>query len=614
MIDLGDFLALVEDSDLEEIPVDIDTFINSPDYLNRDEFQLSPHQRQAVLASTQVYKKETLYQFLDPRDAERRWGQTCNEVILQMGKGSGKDFMSTISCCYLVYLLLCLKDPARYYGKPSGDDIAIINIAQNAAQASNVFFNGVVKLLRKSVWFQGKYEAKGGGNEPAKQNEVNFIKNVNLYSGHSEREAWEGYNVIMVILDEIDGFAAESAMGSTGKTAAGIYDMYRASVDSRFDEFGKVLCLSFPRYKGSWIQTRYEAVIADKDTVVRKHRLKLNADLPDGLPANETIVEWEEDHIKAYKYDNVFALKRPTWDVNPTKTIESFRRGFFDNPTDSLSRYACMPPDAIDAFFKDRNKIETACSYGNGVDNTTGRFYDSFQPDPTKTYFVHVDLARKHDRCAVAMGHVVSWIKRKIGGIITEQAPLVKIDALRYWVPKKDQPVDFTDVRNYILDLSRRGFTIKLVTFDQWESADMRQYLEQMGLKTDKLSVQKKHYTDMAGLVQEERLWAPKEDLLVEELLALRLLPNDKIDHMRSGYKDLSDATCGAIFNCIALTPQNVYDEVEVRTMTEIKRENRNNTVKDQLDAEKQRKVIRAPEGARMPHEIGEWLSRMKMV
>jgi hypothetical protein len=84
----------------------------------------------------------------------------------------------------------------------------------------------------------------------------------------------------------------------------------------------------------------------------------------------------------------------------------------------------------------------------------------------------------------------------------------------------------------------------------------MRKYLEQAGLKTDKLSVAIKHYTDFAVAVQEGRLEGPDEKLLREELLALRIMQNGKIDHMRQGYKDLSDATCGAIFNAIALTPR----------------------------------------------------------
>src|SRR5207245_2440102 len=106
-------------------------------------------------------------------------------------------------------------------------------------------------------------------------------------------------------------------------------DMYRASVDSRFPEFGKVLALSFPRYKGSWIQTRYEQVIASKRTIVRKELLKLDPNLPEGFEGNEIPVEWDEDHIEAYRYPRMFALKRPTWDVNPARRIDHFTRGFF---------------------------------------------------------------------------------------------------------------------------------------------------------------------------------------------------------------------------------------------------------------------------------------------
>jgi hypothetical protein len=54
-----------------------------------------------------------------------------------------------------------------------------------------------------------------------------------------------------------------------------------------------------------------------------------------------------------------------------------------------------------------------------------------------------------------------SGSEREIGPVTTEPAPVIKIDALRYWIPKKDKEVDFTEVREYILDLARKGFKIK---------------------------------------------------------------------------------------------------------------------------------------------------------
>jgi len=609
MAGFDDFLAILDDSEFEEIPVDIDSFIKDERYLNRPEFSLSPIQREAVLNSTQIYRKETLESFMTPEEAQRRWNQTNREVILMLGKGSGKDFMSGISCCYIIYLLLCLKDPAKYYGKPSGDSIDILNIAINAAQASNVFFANVSRLITKSNWFQGKYDASPMG-QPARQNVFNFIKNVNLYSGHSEREAWEGLNCFMAVLDEISGFALES-VSIQGKTADAIYKMHRASVDSRFPEFGKVVMLSFPRFKGDFISQRYDHHVVAKQVVKRSATLKLNPDLPDGFQGNEITIEWDEDHIEGYKFKGTYALKRPTWDVNPGRRIEDFAISFADDYVDSLGRFACMPPEAVDAFFKDRNKIEEAFKEPNGVVNegdSRGEFHWDFSPKENVQYFVHVDLAQKHDRCAVALAHVDGWVTRKFGEKITEPAPMVIVDALRFWEPSKNNEVDFTEVQEYIVSLQRKGFNLRLVTFDQWRSEDMRKYLSSIGIRTDLLSIKKEQYVDMAVIMNESRLKGPDEPKLREELLQLRLFPNGKIDHMRQGYKDLSDATCGAIFNALTRTPRDLNPVIEVKTARDYRKAERNVVPEN-------RNVIKAPKKTSdMPPEIRAHLQSIGII
>lgn len=371
------------------------------------------------------------------------------------------DYISTIACIYVVYLLLCLKDPARYYGKPPGDAIDIINIAVNAQQAKNVFFKGLKSKIDQSPWFEGKYHAK--------MDTIEFKKQVTLHAGHSEREAWEGLNLIFCVLDEIAAFAIENSTGhAQAKTAQDIYNMFRASVDSRFPKFGKVVLLSFPRFKGDFIQQRYDEVIADKDVIIREKKMKIDDEMPDGVQSNEFTVEWEEDKIIAYSYPNVFALKRPTWEVNPLISIEDLKTSFLSNPVDALSRFACMPPDAIDAFFPSREKIEYAFRSGNIAVDETGRFADWFKPIENKEYFIHVDLAQKHDRAAVALAHADSWVRTRIMGDQYSTAPKIVVDAVRYWTPTKEISVDFTEIKNYILDLKRLGFDVKMVTFDRW--------------------------------------------------------------------------------------------------------------------------------------------------
>lgn len=591
-LDFNDFIDILDGEEFEERPVDLRTFVTSPDYLGLP--PLSEYQYTLIEKSSQIYKESTLIKLFGEEEGKRRFKQTCNEVIAQLGKGSGKDYCSTISVSYIVYLLLCLKDPATYYGKPPGDTIDIINIAVNAQQANNVFFKGFKTRIDRSPWFIGKHDPKAS--------EIRFNKNVNVYSGHSEREAFEGYNVIAVILDEISGFSTENTTGhDQAKTADAIYDMYRGSVISRFPDYGKIILLSFPRFKNDPIQKFYESVIAEKETVIRSQILKMDEDLPDGTEGNEVTVEWEEDHIISYKYPKTYAIKRPSWEVNPTKNIDNYKVEFYKNMPDALGRFACMPSEAVDAFFKSREKIEKAFNNTALAVDKFGRIETWFAPDPDKEYFIHVDLAQKHDHCAVAMSHVQKWVNVKVTDSYSQPAPIVEVDAVMYWTPTADKSVDFTEVKDYILSLRTAGFNIRLCTFDRWNSHDMMQQLKQYGINTETLSVAKKHYDDMAMVVLEERLSGPHIQLLIDELLQLRIM-RDKVDHPRKGSKDLSDAVCGSVYNAISMTRFNTNQEIDIHTYDSIRYDN---------EEEVRMNMIRPP---RMPKGLSNVLDGMEIL
>jgi hypothetical protein len=598
-IDFSEFIEILDGDEFEQKPVDLRTFVTSPDYLGLP--PLSENQYTLIEKSSQIYKESTLIKLYGDKLGKHVFNQTCVEVIAQLGKGSGKDYSSTISVAYIVYLLLCLKDPAAYYGKPPKDAIDILNIAINAQQANNVFFKGFKMRIENSPWFAGKYTDKAS--------EIKFDKSITVHSGHSEREAWEGYNVMVVILDEISGFATESTSGhDQAKTADAIYDMYRASVDSRFPDVGKVILLSFPRFKNDPIQKFYESVIAEKETIVRTEILKLDQDLPNGTEGNEFEVAWEEDHIVSYVYPRVFALKRPTWEVNPTKKITDFTVAFHKNAPDALGRFACMPSDAVDAFFKSREKIEKAFNQASLSVDKFGRLEDWFKPDLEKDYFIHVDLAQKHDHCAVAMGHVSKWVDIKVTDTYSQPAPIVNIDAVRFWTPTPDKSVDFTEVKDYILSLRTRGFNIKTCTFDRWNSHDMMQQLKKYGINTEILSVSKKHYDDMAMVVLEERLSGPHIPLLIDELLQLRIM-RDKVDHPRKGSKDLADAVCGAVYNSISRTRMRRDEEIKIHDYESMSYDNDFGVSDGQV--ENVYNMIRAP---RMPESLARSIENMEII
>jgi hypothetical protein len=552
-----EFLEVLKNNNFEETPVNAKTFVEGEDFLGQP--PLSDVQYDIVEAMSQIYKLEDLIDLMGEEDGRRYYKKyTKNEVILQLGKGSGKDFTSTVACSYIVYKLLCLKDPARYFGKPGGDAIDIINVAINAQQAKNVFFKGFKSKIERSPWFSGKFNAKAES--------IEFDKSITVYSGHSERESHEGLNLILAVLDEISGFATEIGTGNDqGKTADNIYKAFRASVDSRFPDLGKVALLSFPRFPGDFISQRYDAVIAEKDSVRKTHRFIMNPDLPDDADGNSLEIEWDEDTITSYKYPGVFALKRPTWVVNPTRQIDDFKLAFYTDLGDAMQRFACVPTFASDAFFKQREKVRACMTIRNPIDSSK-RFDDAFKPDPNKKYFVHADLAQKHDKCAVAIAHVEKWVSVQVMKDYEQVVPMVIVDAVVYWEPKIEGPVNLSEVKQWIQNLRRLGFDIGMVSFDRWQSFDIQNELKSVGMRTETVSVAKKHYEDMAMLMYEERLAMPAIELLFEELTELKIMKNNRVDHPRKLSKDLADAVCGAIFGAISHTPKDQNLEVEVHT------------------------------------------------
>ena len=553
----NDFFEALQDNNFEETPVDVKTFVEHPDYLGQP--PLSDIQYDIVQAMSQVYRKEDLHIIMGVEEGNRYYKKyTKNEIILQLGKGSGKDFVSTVACAYVVYKLLCLKDPARYFGKPSGDAIDIINVAINAQQAKNVFFKGFKSKIERSPWFAGKYDPK--------VDSIGFDKSITVYSGHSERESHEGLNLLMAVLDEISGFANEVGTGNDqGKTADNIYKAFSGTVDSRFPDLGKVVLLSFPRYQGDFISQRYDDVILEKDVVERKHTYIINPDLPHDDPDNRLDIGWEEDHIISYKVPNVYALKRPTWEVNPTRSIEDFKMAFFKDMGDAMMRFLCTPTYSSDAFFKQKDKLEKCMTLRNPIDNS--KRIDAFKPDPDKVYYIHADLAQKHDKCAVAIAHVDKWVNIQVIKDYEQVAPMVVVDAVVYWEPRVEGPVNLSEVKNWIINLRRQGFNLGMVSFDRWQSFDIQQELKAVGIRTDTVSVAKKHYEDLAMMIYEERVVMPHIPLLLEEMSELKITDNGKrVDHPRKKSKDLADAVTGAVFGAISHTHKDNNLEVEIHT------------------------------------------------
>lgn len=200
------------------------------------------------------------------------------------------------------------------------------------------------------------------------------------------------------------------------------------------------------------------------------------------------------------------------------------------------------------------------------------------QDDIGKPMFIHLDMSMTGDKTGIAG----VWITgkqptAKIPQIATtsETTELDIVDAakiedssldLRYKLafsvsikaPKGFQ-VSFEKNRNFIRWLRDKGFAIKGVSSDTFQSATIQQELKSDGFNTSILSVDRVdkqsktcipyHYFKSA--IYEKRVLIYKKcDLLTDEIVGLQRLSDGHIDHTSDGInsKDQCDAFCGALF------------------------------------------------------------------
>lgn len=124
-------------ADYKEIPVDIDTFIESDYYLgrtNRNGQGVFPYWRQVM------------------RDLFNS-GNQFEEVILTGATRIGKTSTAITCVAYMLYRLMCLRDPQKYFGKKEISKFSVLFFNITKELASGVAFREFNDTLKASPWF-----------------------------------------------------------------------------------------------------------------------------------------------------------------------------------------------------------------------------------------------------------------------------------------------------------------------------------------------------------------------------------------------------------------------------------------------------------------------------
>ncbi len=159
-------------TDWDEIPVEITTFIHDKKYLGNALYD------QEGRFTVFPYWEEKLKEIFPDN-----YSVAYNTLVFTGSIGIGKSTIAVICLLYLLYRLLCLKDPYLYYGLQPIDKISIslMNITLDAAKG--VALDKMNQMILSSEWFMQHGTMSGTSN-------LNYIpeKHIELITASSNNQ------------------------------------------------------------------------------------------------------------------------------------------------------------------------------------------------------------------------------------------------------------------------------------------------------------------------------------------------------------------------------------------------------------------------------------------
>jgi hypothetical protein len=546
--------------DYEEIPVSIEEFLTNPIYLGKGLIN------QEGKFTVFPYWVETLKKIF-PTNIDTAY----NTLILSGAIGLGKSFVAVIAMLYMLYRMLCLKDPYLHYGLQSIDKItfSFINITLDAAKG--VAWDKCQQLLQSSSWFlsKGKVNKK---DIP----EWQPSKNIELLYGSLPRHVI-GRAVFASFADEVS-FQPNQDINAQKEKAKKLISTVDARMQSRFMKGEKLPTLhilaSSKRTDQSFLESYIEMkkkndskttlIIDEPQWVIRTDKdspRKFNVAVGNKFLNNELLpLNITKEELQQYINRGYTILKVPMG------YYESFR----DDLDIALTDIAGISTSNSSRYISGErwNKLinknisnpftKEIITVGNSPDDTA-QYYDFFDISKisseikARPMYVHLDMSISGDKTGIA-GVIISGKKQ----FVEEGRPPSKDLSYRLVfnfsvkAPKGHQ-ISFEKNRQFIFWLREQGFNIKGVSTDTFQSYDTGQTLKVKGFNYDILSVDRVEKTEKGSIcrpyqyfkttIYDERLEIYETELLAQEVAGLKRDNNGKIDHDITGINCLVGST-----------------------------------------------------------------------
>lgn len=488
---------------------------------------------------------------------------------------------------YLMHRLMCLKNPYQTLNLKPTEQVAFAFMNITKGLAENIGVTKFQNTVQSSPWFMSRGTITGRTN--LMWNPPEFI---NLIVGSQSSDVI-GQAIYYCFFDEIS-FIKNMDVEMQKKKAIDMIDTAVGGMKTRFTNKGKnptlLVLASSKRSEKSFLEEHIKkkaetdnlgTLIVDEPVwnvrpaseysgkrfwVALGNRF-LNSEV---LPEDITSVELEIWQGKGYKLISVPI----EYLANFKEDIDRALCDFAGISSSELTTYIsgvrlmdCVNKEIENPFTKEIIDVGNSSS-------DTAQYYDFFDISKvpkelmTRPLYIHMDMSISGDKTGIAGVWIVGKKPPEEGQPASKELFFRLAFSVSVRAPKGQQ-ISFEKNRQFIYWLKEKGFNIKGITTDTFQSCDTGQSLKAKNYNYDVLSVDRVSpdhichpYQYFKSTIYDKRIEMFQDHLLIEEITGLeRNSSTGKVDHSPNSINCLSGDTLVSLVDGRELSIENIVSE-----------------------------------------------------
>lgn len=567
---------------MRRVPVTIDEFVDSKEFLAGVEYDIWP----------------TLREDLRRMNPDVLAGETpITTNLLGGATGTGKTHLATGTVAYQAYCLTCFEQPQRLFGLTPMTQIVFMLQSVSPTITKRVIYGPFRKM------FTGmQYVQRWVGWNKYLESSLELTDNIAFIPAQASLQAILGQAVCGAILDEVNFMQVieESKQVAGPQGLGGRYDQAEvtySNIDRRRarsfttlgPSFGSINVVSSTRYKDDFLDRKIDELneleqearernpeYKPRHLTFRHRQFDVNPKL---LAAAKkfgyfkVLLGTQEYQTRVLPDDAEEGVDYPEAGavINIPDTPE-YRAAFRKDPDAALRDIVGVATEAITPFFRRRDKITAAMERGlsrrlsrwtrldeyNLHSDGMPEWDEEAMPSPRvreMPHYVHIDLSKNHDKCGIGITRLEGFVNQEVQGLPGnfEVVPKLSVVAAIGLIPDAMHEIDIAEVRGFVMQLVDLGFNIRSITFDNFNSAESIMVIRKMGIKSERESVDRyeDNYHAARDLLYQDRIdIQPDCHGLSLEMRTIEWYPernSKRIDHPPRGTKDILDGVVGSI-------------------------------------------------------------------